>query len=197
MSEVIKSGDSGKTLRIDSKNRALAFSIVESESVSASLDGNTFFITTTNLTLTTANMSFVLYIQNTDTVDWVVTELTQSYSVSTGGAGGFILNQFHVGPTGGTLLTAGTPAIPVNLNTGKSTISLDATAIYGAEGSTVTGGFGVNPGMIHSDSVRVPFSGGPIVIARGTSLAFGVQPPAGNTSMQAKVDFIIHRKVMS
>ena len=50
-------------------------------------------------------------------------------------------------------------------------------------------------GMIHRDQSRILFAGGPIVIARGTSMAFGVQPPAGNTSMQAKVDFIIYRKV--
>ena len=194
MTTVIKSGSSGNTADVDSFNRIQTFSVTESDKVFSSLSGETFFISSKNIELTSANMSFLVYIQNTDTTDWIVTDLNQSYSLSTGGPGGFVQNQFHLDPTGGTLLSGGTPSGALNMNTGSSK-TLTANIITGSEGATATGGVEVPKGMIHRDQSRILFAGGPIVIARGTSMAFGVQPPAGNTSMQAKVDFIIYRKV--
>lgn len=190
---VIKSGDSGNTAEVDSSNRLQTFSTTQLDSVDASLRGDTFFITSGIINLTTDGQSFIIYIKNDDTVDWIVNEFTQSYGPSTGGAGGSLSNEFQVGPTGGDILS-GTPTLAVNMNIG-SPKQLAATILTGAEGDTATGGGSVPAGLIVKDQTLVPFTGGPIVIAAGTSFAFAVTPPTGNTSMDAQLDAIIYRKI--
>lgn len=190
---VIKAGSSGNTAEVDSQGRVQTFSTVEEEAVDSSINGNTFFIGSGLIDLITAGQSFLLYVKNDDTVDWIVDSFSTAVGPSTGAPGLDIRTQFVVGATGGTLLS-GTDGVAVNLNLGDPK-GLEATIKTGAEGSTVTGGGSLSPGIIVSDQITTASETGPIVITPGTSVAFGITPATGNTAMTARFNAVIYRKV--
>ncbi len=72
---VLKSGNSGNTALIDSKGRQKAFATAQPEEVTAALDEDTFVLGSGDITLTSANESGVLHVDNLDTVPWILTRL--------------------------------------------------------------------------------------------------------------------------
>ena len=127
-------------------------------------------------------------------MNWIVRELKIQLGESDGT--GDCESSATVNPSGGTLISGGTEFEPVNLNLGNSK-ELAVLAIYGAEGSTVSGGDTLTPGLIVDDKRDQIFSGGPIVISTGVSLALSIKPPAGNTSMNIQFDLTIYRDLES
>ena len=187
MVQVIKSGRNGNTAEVNDEGELLTYAITEDAIIRKALESQSYVITSPIITLTSASLSYVLYIENTDTVPWIITDAFPRYGTSTGGAGDFTTSTI-VGPTGGTLLSAGTAFFPGNLNVARQ-VPLNGTFLYGAEGSTATG----TGSTILIPESRNVVNPSPIILESGASLATGVQPPAGNTSMRVQFFYLMIR----
>ena len=195
MSTVIKSGDTGKTANVDSRNRLETLATSSDISVDAAQQGEAFFLTTSVLELTSASESGLFYMKNTDSIDWVLRDFNAVITQSTGAADLPLLTRFTIGPTGGTLLS-GTAIIPANLNLGSSK-SLAGTFAKGGEGFTVTGGVQVPQNMYLPDRNNLAVSANPIIIAPGTSFSFSLTPGTGNTSVKVVFNVTLYRDTSS
>ena len=195
MTDVIKSGESGNTLTIDSKNRAQAFSTSQTNSTSAAIDGDSYNINTGTINLTSANKSALLYLKNTDVVRWTVARVFYNAEVSVGGSGGW-LAEVLANPTGGTLLTGGTAFDPVNFNFGSSK-QLVSICSKGIDGDTATGGIqDAVSTIIPSDGTRVLIPFDSVILEPGSSLAIAITPPIGNTSMNVQCGVNLYREAL-
>lgn len=190
---ILKSGSSGNTAEVDSKNRVQAFSTSQTESTARAIEGDSYNINTGTITLTSANASSLLYLKNTDTVDWIVARVFYNAETSTGGSGGW-LAEVDANPTGGTLLTGGTAFEPVNFNFGSAK-TLTSTCLKGAEGDTATGGTqGAISTIVPSSGTRVLIPFDSVILKPGSSLSITITPPTGNTSMDIQVGVNLHRE---
>lgn len=197
MSEgVIKSGDSGDTAKVDSENRLHTFAVTQDEPVNASNNGDTFFITSGIINLTSTTISHVFFMKNSDTVDWIIDSVITKIGPSTGAPGLALTTTFSSGATGGTLISGGAAITPNNLNLG-SPKTLTGTFLAGVEGSTISGGGSGAAGLVPSDQLVQAFTSGPLIIAPGTSMVAGVTPSAGNTSMDVQFDIVLYRNMNS
>lgn len=187
----IVDGRTGKTAEVDARNRLSTAAVAKTAAIDASLNGDTFFITTGSVNLTNDTISWLLYVKNDDTVPWVVASLAASYGASDGV--GDAINQFNVGATGGTLIDAGTDAPAINLNIG-SPKQLAVTAKLGVEGSTLTNGVNTPPTLVPAGMIIREFQAAPVVIPPGAAFAAGYQPPSGNTSQNTTVQIVIFRE---
>ena len=194
MTTTISDGQTGSTAGVNSRNMLETFSVTQQDSTDASLGGNTFFVTHDIVTLTTDNQSFVFYVKNDDTVDWVVNEFQSFYGKSENGSGD-LSSTFIINPTGGSLIANEVAGFAGNMNLGSPKVLL-GSIFKGVEGDTITGGVSVPDNLVPAESSSDNFTAGPIVIAAGTSFAFGATPPVGNTSMNVKFTIIIHRDEM-
>ncbi len=190
---VIKSGDSGLTARIDTKNRLKSFSTSQPEETTAALAGDTFVVSSTDITLTTANESGLLHIENTDTVPWILTRLFFNGAASTGGTGEWRVRITKNSSTG-TLITAGTVTIPQNLNFGAAQ-TLDGTFLKGAEGLTLTDGITVINTIVPTAPFRLLISNNPLIVMPGSKASVAITPPSGNTSFLLQAGFVLIRFV--
>jgi hypothetical protein len=190
---IMKSGSSGNTAEVDNNNRVQAFSTSQTESTAKALDGEAFNINTGSITLTSANPSACLYLENTDTVDWVIRRVFYNIAASTGGNGDMLANVV-ANPTGGTMLSSGTAFEPVNFNFGSAK-SLTSTCLKGAEGLTLTGGIqeAVST-LIPAAGTRILISFDSVILKPGSSLGLVVTPPSGNTSLKLQVGVNAHRE---
>lgn len=188
---VLKDGKTGKTAGVDADNKLQTSSITETKSTFASLNGDLYNINTDTINLTSASASALLYVSNTDDLDWILTRVFYNAEVSTGGSGKF-LAEVLANPTAGTLISAGTPITPHNLNFGSPKV-LTATTLKGAEASTITDGDVRVTTIVPASGVRVLIAFDSIVIPRGTSIAVRITPPTGNTSMDIQVGFNLYR----
>lgn len=189
---ILKSGESGNTAKVDDQNRVQAYSISQTESTAKALTGDGYNINTGTITLTSANPSSLLYLQNTDTVDWIVRRVFYNMSVSTGGSGD-MLAEVVANPTGGTLISGGTDFEPANFNFG-SVKQLVSECKRGAEGSTLTGGIqDAVSTLIPAAGTRILISFDSVILKPGSSLGVTITPPAGNTSLKIQVGVNVHR----
>jgi len=193
MTTVIKSGSDGNTARVDDKARLHTFSVVQPQNVNSGREGQTFFIRSPILNLTSESESFILFGKNEDSVSWIIEELTTLTGVSAGGSGE-LSSRYVINPSGGTLLSSGSEVTPINLNIGHPQ-QLGSKVLSGVEGSTATGGIPIEPSMIVSDQSEKKFTGSPIVIPTGVSFAFSITPPTGNTGMNVQLDIVLFRDV--
>ena len=187
----IVDGRTGQTAEVDSRNRLSTASVSKAAAIDASLNGDTFFVTTGSVNLTNDTISWLLYVKNTDTVPWVVASLAATYGATDGS--GDALNQFNVGATSGTLIDSGADLPAINLNIG-SPKQLPITAKLGAEGSTLTNGVNTPPTLVPAGMIIREFQAAPVVIPPGTAFAAGYTPPAGNTSQNTTVQIVIFRE---
>ena len=189
---VIEDGLSGKTVRVDDFNRLRTFSTVESDATAASLSGGTYFIAHPIATLTTDSATDLIYVENTDSVPWVLNSVSLSVGASTGGVGS-ARTLFKANATGGTLITNGADVPAVNMNLGspkplEGVFKFNDTGLLQVESPAVIPGLGVG------GERSTEFVGGPIVIAPGTNFTMGYTPPAGNTFLEIEYSIIIHRE---
>ena len=191
---VIKDGLTGKTARVNNKNQIEAFAVSVAQVVNSSVNGDAFFITTGIVNLSTDGESWILNIKNNESIDWVINSLTVDFGASDGV--GDIQAAFSSGATGGTLIDSGVTIPASNLNLGSAK-ELDSDIKLGAEGSTVSGGPGSADVLIPETSKTVPFISSPIIVGPGTSLAVGITPAAGNSSMDVQARVIVYRQVAS
>ena len=175
MSNVIKSGDSGNTAKVDDSGRLATFAVTQTEEVATAREGQAFLVTHPLVELTDSTESFVFYCKNDDIVPWILEFLSRTV----------------IGATGGTLLT-GTDGAAINLSVGAPNI-LPVTVKAGAQGATATGGASLFPSIVVKDQMTAPFIGGPVILPPSTSFAYAVTPPAGNTSLKVKLNMLAFR----
>ena len=195
MTGVIKSGDSGKTARVDGDNRLSTFSVTQSEGISKARSGQAFLITHPVVELTDDAESFVFYLRNDDTVSWILEDISVTYGKSTGGEGLEFSTRAVVNPSGGSLLS-GDDGAAINLKVGAPQI-LASTVKSGAQGATATGGSSLFPSIVISDQRTNTFIGGPVVLPPSTAFASAVTPPTGNTSLKIKLNMLAFRDLES
>ena len=193
MTTVIKDGKTGKTARVDSRNRLNTFAISETAPTDAAINGDLYNVNTGIITLTSGTVSSLMFLKNDDTVNWVVSRVFYNASASTGGTGRWLADVV-ANPTDGTLISAGTDFTAFNLNFG-SPESLAATLKKGAEGSTLTDGEVRVSTLVPSAGARVLIPFDSVILEPGSSLAIQITPPTGNTSMEIQVGVNLHRVV--
>ena len=191
MTFILKSGTTGSTAEVDLNNRLQTFATSETSSTFAAVNGNAFNINTESINLTSANASSLLYLLNTDTLDWSVNRVFYNAEVSTGGSGKW-LAEVLANPTTGTLVSAGTATTPHNLNFGSAT-ALNATTLKGVEGSTLTNGTVRVSTIVPASGTRVLISFDSIILTPGSSIGVRLTPPVGNTDMDVQVGINLHR----
>jgi hypothetical protein len=190
MSEEIKDGTgSGNKAMVGDKNRLHTHSLSASSASVATATGEAFNVSSGLITLTDTSESSLLYIENNEEDIISITTLFVNIGTSTGGSTEGLL-KFHLSPTAGTLITDATEAQVLNRNIGNP-ITLAANTYKGAEGKTCTGG----------SEIQLPSTGGGIaseyVLPRGASFAISYTPPAGNTSIQLQIGFLVIKKYSS
>jgi len=172
---------------IDSKGRALVFSISEPGQIAALLAGESYFLTTGIITLTNTGESWLLYLKNNNPKDLIITDFILS-STSDGTAGTPVQLKANVQPTAGTLISAGTVAVIGNLKVGSSAVS-QAEGLIGIQGSTITDGTPIPINVSAALDKRIEQ---PIVLPLGASLAISITPPTANTSMPLVLTIRFH-----
>lgn len=194
MSDFIQDGTgTGFRVKVDSKNRLHALSVAQSASTEAAIEGGLFNVNTGLITLTSVTSSSLIYMNNTDSVDWVFSRVFYNAGISTGGSGSF-LAEVIANPNGGTLISSGADFEPVNLNFGSS-MPLTGTTKRGAEGSTLTGGVVAVETIVPASGARVLIPFDSIIVPPGSSIAIRVTPQPGNTSMDIQVGFNLYRSI--
>ena len=179
----IKDGTgTGNNVKVDSTNRLYTRGIETGLFQQALIDGEGFFTSSGVQTLTSANISYLLYLKNNDNRDLLVSLIILNLGVTTGGAGDVTITSV-INPTAGTLISAGATGVPANSNLG-SAITADLTILTGSEGLTITDGVKIPSIFPHPVRIEVENS---VIVPKGATLAFGATPPAGNTSMKIQI----------
>ncbi len=178
----IKDGTgASKFAKVDSTNRLHTRGIVTNLYQQALVDGKAFFISSGVQTLTSANISYLLYVKNNDDRDLLVDLSIVNLGASTGGSGDFIFT-ITLNPTAGTLVSAGSTGVAANVNLGSATTA-DLTVLTGIEGSTLTDGIPIPNILNYPGRETVQDT---VVLPRGSSLAMGATPPSGSTAMSVQ-----------
>lgn len=188
---VISDGRSGRTATVDVKNRLTTSSSVRSRQTDAAIDGNSYYINHDVVTLTSDNVSFLSYFKNNDILPWKIDFLSLTTGFSVDGAGSF-RTLFVSNPSGGSIIDSGGKSSVFNQNLGNPK-ELDGDFLFGFEGATADGAS--TPAALTAESGKIVeiVSGSPVIVEPGSSLALGVQPPSGNTSMEVQHVITLHR----
>ena len=157
------------------------------------IQGNAFNFNPSTITLTTGNESALWYLKsNATAIAGVGTNLLiPAVVVMIGDAAGTLSTEWRIkayrNPTAGTLVDSGTAGSPLNRNF-ASNREFDGTTLYGAEGSTITASEGVvfETLLPQGSSGRfvIPVS---LFLQQGNSVAFSIEPPTGNTSVDIQI----------
>ena len=176
---IIKDGTgTGFNAKIDNTNRMLIRGPTVGSFEEAMIEGKGFFISSGIQTLTSTSASFLLYIKNNDDRDLQLSLSVFNLGVTTGGVGDCIITSV-INPTAGTLIDSGSTGVAANARIGSATVA-DIDILTGVEGSTITDGIQVPSIFVHPARTEIANN---VIVPKGVSLAFGVTPPAGNTSM--------------
>lgn len=189
MTVMIADGLTLETARVVD-NRLETSAVTTSGPVDAALKGDIYFISTGVVNLTGSGDSFLFYVKNEEVVGLIVDSITATFGATDGVGDSFV--KIVIQPTGGTLLTTAVDGLGGNLNIG-SPKPLEATVKIGSQDDTVEGGSPPINTLIPSGVDFRRFAAEPIIIAPNTGFAMGIQPPAGNTSMNVALQMIAYR----
>lgn len=189
----IQDGKTGRTAGVDSMNRVKAFAVSRPELTTSLINGDGFIITNSAavpINLTTDSKSAVMYVENTDTVDWIINRFFVNTSPSD--SDGPYSFELVARSTSGTIISGGTEIDAVNLNLGSPKL-LTSNIKTGAEGNTVNGGVVVIDSIVPTSGARTAVANDVIVVPPGANMAVTVTPPTGNTDFDVQVGFLLHR----
>ena len=139
--------------------------------------GEALFVSSGLVTLSTACQSAILWYQNDEDRDLLITDVFFSVGSSTGGTGSATF-AFRKNATG--LSSCVGDALFTNPNFGSSTVFC-STSERGEEGATVTGGCETAGFFISLDGTTELSA--TLVIPKGKSISVQVTPPAGNSNL--------------
>ena len=179
---IIKDGTgSGDTAKVDLSNRLNTRSIISCSIHEAAEAGEALFVSSGLVTLTTCCQSAILWYQNDECRDLLITDVFFSVGSSTGGTGS-VTFAFRKNATG--LSSAVGDALFTNPNFGSNT-TFCSTSERGEEGATVTGGCATAGFFIALDGTTELSA--TLVIPKGKSISVQVTPPASNTNLVVAV----------
>lgn len=187
MPDVIRDGRGrGFLAGVNSENELnVRASSVEQRLVS-STHGKYFEATTGKITLTDANDTAMIFLQNTDATGCsiVIDRIFYDFFTSTGGTGIDGTLTYYINPTANTSAAA---ISPTNTNFGSTTAA--EGVFYG--GTTAIDAF--TDGAVWwtayiTDKQSIELEEGRIVIPNGSSFGIKIAPPTGNTSMALSVN---------
>lgn len=167
----------GFEVKIDSANRMLTESVVETEQLEAAVKGDSYQVGSGPVTLTSANESAVLFFKNNEDKDLIITAANITSSKQTGSTAGVFLVKIYLE---GSALSAGASQVPVNSNFGSNK-ALSATVTAGQEAATVTDG--VANGSFYIQEAEFFNTDLAWVLPKGTSVSMSITPGASNTSV--------------
>lgn len=145
--------------------------------------GDTYNINSSELTLTTAGESALLYLKNNEATNIVIDSLIVNISGYTGTAGQPTMYIYR-NPTAGTLITDETAGEQSNRNYGSSQV-LTADIFEGTEGKTATGQTDKLTIYLPSNAAVTLVSFETIVVLPpGACIALAYKPPTGITTMK-------------
>lgn len=171
-------GNSNKA-RVDKRNRLHTKAVTVSAYEQAIIDGDSYTIATGIVTLTTDTISYIVYFTNNEERNLVLEIQTLQLGNSINGVGSFHAPA-TVNPSGGTIITNGADGFAFNRNL-SSPNTLDSTVKIGGEGFTIEGGGTLTDLFPNSGRDRTVQK---LRIPKGSSIAFGLIPPTGNTSVE-------------
>lgn len=195
MTDFIQDGTgTGYRAKVTIDNRLSVDSIeTTAESLAASA-GDSFNVSNDIVDITSDAETGLIYINNTNSEDWVITRVYFHFGGSTGGVGS---GEFCMitNASAGTLISGGSAATPVNANLGSAKL-LVGEFLQGNNGSTITNGNEFLRTIVPSFTSRniIPFDS--VVIPPGASLSLSFKPPAGNTSLKAQLGVNFFRRAI-
>lgn len=171
----------GKYAKVDNTYRLHVDSVQKSEQLNAAILGDSYQIGSGAVVLTSASESAVLFLENNEDKDLILTGVNVTSGAMTGSSANVFLAKVYLG---GTTLSASTATAALNNNFGSSK-TLSATVLVGQEAATVTNGTASGAFYIPNDT----FFNADIawVLPKGTSVALSITPGASNTSMVVTV----------
>lgn len=145
--------------------------------------GHAYNMNTGTINLTSSNASSLLYIENSENEDLIVSVFIYLLGNTTGGSSSADnLVQIIRNPTA---VSYSTVQAPVNRSC-KSFNTLSGNFYKGAEAATTTGG-DVMIESIFSGQGRQTVAVGAVVIGKGNSIAIEVDPKTSNSSMDVQI----------
>lgn len=179
---------------VNSEGQLEVRSVSSSEVEHAVVEGTAFQAYTGLINLVDASKTAILYVQNNDVADILLTTATIGTGPSTGGTSNTILVEAvgNISPTD-DIVTSGTDIMILNRNGG----SPRAFEGVGKKGPSLAAVSGVASTGAISDLTDAHTFNLTTVIPKGGRVALEVTPPAGNTSMDitATVGFHIVESV--
>lgn len=177
---IIENGVGDKTqAKVDDENRLHTHAFTISMDTASALVGDNFIISSTLISLTSANESGILYIKNNEIDDIVISHVEADFGLSSSGVGKSTI-KLILNPSTGTLISVASDADKFNSKVNAS-VTLAVDIFKGVEGSTVTNG----------DTIEFPSDGyssiSPTILTQGQALAITVKPPTSNTAMPVSV----------
>jgi hypothetical protein len=179
----------GFQAKVDYTNRLSTRSITVEEEVEASLLGNSYIISSGDITLTNATKNAVFFYKNKENFELEISKIVFSAGVSTGGTTN-LCALYTVFDPSGLSSGSGSEVDFYNYNLGSSN-TIDTThSEKGAVGASVTGGDEI-PVAYFSDK-KTSYINTHYTMPKGTAIAFSVTAPASNTSLSVNVSIEAH-----
>lgn len=176
----------GKSAKVGSDLRLWTESITRSEQLQASAEGNSYQVGSGAINLTSANESAILFFENNENSDVVITAVNVTSTKQTGATAGVFLVKIYVD---GTALSAGSAQIPLNNNFGSNK-TLTADVQSGQEAATITNG--VASGAFYISEAIFFHTELAWTLPKGSSIAMSITPAASNTSFTTTVTLEAH-----
>lgn len=182
---IIDGTGSGKSVKINARNRIEIEGVVVPSSQDAAGDGLLFLLGTDKINLTSSNESAVFYVKNSGDETLEIVKFTFCGTAMTGASAGDMYTvRIYKNPTGITGTTS--VANSVNTNFGSSNV-IDATLKGGAEGASLTNGTLAGQALFPaSDLTRFEVF---FYIPKGSSFGVTVEPASGNTNADVDLFF--------
>jgi len=182
MPETIRDGKGrGYLAGVNADNQLITRATTNAQRLISAVDGNYYEATTSQITLTDAVETGIIYLKNevTDGKIIVIDRVFYDIWTSTGGTGGDGTLKYYINP----VITGGTDVVPTNTN---FRVSDGAEGTFKKSLTTMTGTPWWTAYITDQSSVAV--EEGRIVIPAGYSFGISVQAPTGNTSMIVAVN---------
>lgn len=191
MSNFIQDGTGkGYLVKVDSENRIIARSVVQSEFDNSTSESNAFNINTEFLTITNATETPILYIKNNEDHDLIVEAWFIGTDVAVGSATRQSIMRVHSNPTGGTIISSGSNLSAINRSIGSSE-ELNAIIKLGGDAFTLTTS---GSPVLYQTQANVARNFGIVHLAvkKGSSLAVTIQT-YGLTSIDVYTGFQVYK----
>lgn len=188
MGNVISDGTGkGNNLKVDSKNRAMTYSVSQSSNEAASKDGDAYNIHTGNIVI--SGLSAMIYVKNNETRDLFIENIVVALGTATVSELPEVMTYKTI--TGGDIVTDATQVqMKSNRNYGSPN-AIVADTFKGKDGGTIVG---EQVGLYHMSAGSRLVANVNKVLPKGATIAIEVDPKLSSGTMKAYVVLVCHLK---